>query len=191
MAFLDFFKPKWKHSNDSVRKKAVEMLTNQEKLAFIAVNDSYYAIRNVAIGKLTDQRLIVGIVEKCKDSEISPDLLNKLTDQPLLSYIALNNRYEWTRRGALTNLNDLKILEDIAKKDYSWRVAQFAFERLNHLNPSLIEGNKEFWEKMQVDYRRRMEQARRAEDERYDDLRDAYERMSNTDPHESPFGFGR
>jgi len=48
MAFLDIVRPKWKSSDSAVRRAAVEQLTDQASLEWIAETDSDQIVRGVA-----------------------------------------------------------------------------------------------------------------------------------------------
>jgi hypothetical protein len=48
MAFIDLFRPKWKHSNWQVRETAVKKLTDQAVLDEVAKNDSYWVVRKIS-----------------------------------------------------------------------------------------------------------------------------------------------
>jgi hypothetical protein len=56
MALVDLFKPKWKHSDVTVRMNAVRSLDPSETttLAQIARNDSDEGVRRLAIRRLED-----------------------------------------------------------------------------------------------------------------------------------------
>lgn len=56
MAFLDIFRPKWKHSDAAVRLKAVKTLAEQKALCSVATGDPDSAIRLEAVEKITDGR---------------------------------------------------------------------------------------------------------------------------------------
>jgi HEAT repeats len=141
MAFLDLFRPKWKHSSSPVRDTAIanitdekklthiaktskhwgtrlhatEKLINQTALADIAQNDESEGVRTVAIKKLTDQRVLADIVWRNRDWHIIITALEKLTDQAILSEIAKKYRDLRVREAATKKLTDQAVLIDIAK----------------------------------------------------------------------------
>ena len=51
---LNLFKPKWKHTDAEVRRRAVENLSGEEELSYVAQNDPDDSIRKIAIGKITN-----------------------------------------------------------------------------------------------------------------------------------------
>jgi hypothetical protein len=63
MGFLDFFKPKWKHSEWRVRKEAIKKISKQRILKKIAKNDVNVKVRVAAIEKITDQDILIDIVK--------------------------------------------------------------------------------------------------------------------------------
>jgi hypothetical protein len=56
MAFLDSFRPKWRHSSPSVRLSAVKALTDQAVLAQVAKTDPAPEVRDAAAERLTELR---------------------------------------------------------------------------------------------------------------------------------------
>ena len=66
MAFLDLFKPKWKHSNLKIRVATVENLTDQKVLIDIVKNDKNSTVRKTAVENLTDQKVLADITKNDK-----------------------------------------------------------------------------------------------------------------------------
>jgi len=114
MAFLDLFRPKWKHSDWRVRKEAYEKLGNEQAaLAEVAKNDNDWKVRNAAVIKLTDQAILIKI--------------------------ALYDESVYVRAAAVENLTDQFILTDFAKNDKKWEVRKAAFEKLGNRQEALYE----------------------------------------------------
>ncbi|MFH1158334.1 MAG: ankyrin repeat domain-containing protein [Pseudomonadota bacterium] len=70
MAFMDLFRPEWKHSNGAVRKAAVGKLTDQAVLAEVANDDEDWRVRKAAVEKLTDQTVLTKIAKNDKNSAV-------------------------------------------------------------------------------------------------------------------------
>ena len=68
MALSDLFKPKWKHSDPSVRLQTIENISDQSVLAFIAKNDTEQSVRYTALQNLTDQEVLAEIALNEKDN---------------------------------------------------------------------------------------------------------------------------
>ena len=89
MGFLDFFRPKWKHSNPDVRMEAVKNLENQTLLGNIARADLDSRVRKTAINKLIDQNLLVKVaMNREEDKDVRKEAAKKLTDQSFLVKVA-------------------------------------------------------------------------------------------------------
>ena len=97
MGFLDLFRPKWKHSEFSVRREAVEKLTDQNLLAEIAKSDKDSVVRIIAVEKLTDQNLLAEIAKNDKDFDVRRGAVEKLTDQNLLAEVTRIENTKYSR----------------------------------------------------------------------------------------------
>ena len=69
MGIVDFFRPKYKHSDVKVRLEAVRALTSDEAdiLATIARSDKDAAVRRLAIEKLDEVEVLAEIAERDDD----------------------------------------------------------------------------------------------------------------------------
>ena len=157
MSIRDIFRPKYKHSNSTVRLTAVErVVTNQEVLASIAKTDDNLQVRRVAIDKLSDQRLLAEVAWDAKESGTREDAVRKLTDSAVLvrivksdksvdvrlaaakklsdhlvlAEIARTDGSPTIRRSVVQKIEDQAVLTDVAKKDDDWSVRFYAAEKL-------------------------------------------------------------
>ena len=80
MSIADWFRPKWKHSDPDVRRKAVEALADQLELADIAKNDEYSWVRQVAVGRVTNQSLLADIAKSDQNSAVREAAVERMTD---------------------------------------------------------------------------------------------------------------
>jgi len=116
MALMDIFRPKWKNSDQEVRKAAIEQLTDQAILAEIAKTDKECAVCQVAVKRLTDQALLAEIVKTNKKSEVREAAVEKISDQALLAEIARTDRDMYVCVKALQRMTDQALIIEIAKK---------------------------------------------------------------------------
>ena len=61
MAFLNFFQPKWKHTDYRTRMRAVAKMTNGSKLAKVALTSSDHRIRQEAVKKISDEKVLLNV----------------------------------------------------------------------------------------------------------------------------------
>jgi hypothetical protein len=130
MDFMDFFRPKWKHSDAFVRKAAVESLTDQGLLADMAKTDSSNLVRRAAVDKLTDQLVLAGIVKTDRSTDVRQAAIKKVTDERVLADIAKTDSIVDLRRAAVEKLTDQGLLADIAKTESIDQVRQAAIKKL-------------------------------------------------------------
>ena len=133
MAFLDFFRPRWKHSDPYIRITAIPALTDHMTLCTIAVGDPSREVREAANARLreieeaakqaqseaaerqrtagvsavmtlTDQRALAAIAMRAGYPEDARELAaERLTDQTALAAIATTVGYPANVRGAAAN----------------------------------------------------------------------------------------
>ena len=126
MGFIDIFKPKYKHSDWSVRIKAVNEMTDESKLIDIAINDNSLDVRGAAAKKIKDQKTLKEIIESEKSSHVQfcaftqienrEEYLKEINNQYLLSHIAQYDKDENIALEAINLLSDTKELTSIAKQ---------------------------------------------------------------------------
>jgi len=134
MNILNFFKPKWKHSDDEVRLSAVKEISNTTILLKIIENDVNTKIQQVAIDNIDDQEELVDIILNTKISLFLREYsLSKIKDQINLKRIIQNLFDEDNNLGfiALESLNSIEYLEDIAKKANNSSIRIAAIKKLN------------------------------------------------------------
>ena len=130
-----FFRPRWKHGDSSVRRVAVEKLTNQALLAKIATTDSDGLVREVAVGKITDQALLAKIATTDNHAYVGQVAVGKITDQALLAKIATrdsDSSDSSVRQAAVENLTDTALLNDLAESASVWEVRRAACSKTGH-----------------------------------------------------------
>jgi hypothetical protein len=80
MRLSDHFKPKWKHSDWTVRLSAVEYATNQSVLAKVAKDDEHEGVRDEAVAKLKNQVLLAEIAKNDKNRDVRKTAAKRLKE---------------------------------------------------------------------------------------------------------------
>lgn len=91
MNIFNVFRPKWKYGDSQVRLAAVGKLTNQGRLAKIALTDQDNDVRLSAVNRITEQTLLATIAKENGFRDCGLAAVMKLTDQKLLSNVAKEN----------------------------------------------------------------------------------------------------
>ena len=84
---MDIFKPAWASKNEQKALKAVENISDQNKLGKVAKNAWHTTVSSAAVRKLTDQSVLVDIATTA-NKVIRSEAVRKLTDQKALLFIA-------------------------------------------------------------------------------------------------------
>ncbi len=137
MAFMDFFKPQWKHSEPAVRAAAIRSLEEDQQplLLSLALEDQDAGNRLIAARKVKDPELLKKLRDRTTDRAIK-DLAQKAwvdsrvaaaktadSDPPSLDH----------GRAALEAVSDdQRALEDIAKTAAALEIRKLAFAKLMH-----------------------------------------------------------
>jgi tetratricopeptide (TPR) repeat protein len=156
MALADWFRPKWRHSNPSVRavavralrdpailarvakgdaeadirRIAVEMLTDELVLSEVAKTDADEQVRALALGRVSEAGLLADIVQEGRPGEIRTVALARLTEPTLLQKVATSNSDPLLRKTATLRVTDATVLCDIVMKDPDVGVRQAAIPRV-------------------------------------------------------------
>ena len=130
MGLGDLFKPKWKHSDDLIRRKAVEKINDQELIKKIAQTDEHEWVRSEAVRKLLDQKLIAEIAKNDKHWEPRQAAVQMLSEQKLLIEIARTDKEPSVRNSAVEKITDHNVLVMIAKSDEDSSVRKNATEKI-------------------------------------------------------------
>ena len=153
MAFGDFFRPKYKHSNETTRLQAIDLLEDDATTIFkeMALNDASPKVRAKAIDKIRDPKELVFIghrqderglkkmaLQRAErlwisdiDNQQTTDAealakLSDLSDKQILGKLAAQAKKSSVRKNALARVEDPKMLGMVvrwAKKGESWRPA--------------------------------------------------------------------
>ena len=153
-----FFRSKLKHPDEQVRLRALQKLTDPNKIIQVACQDVSPTVRLEAVRKLTDlshlarvvkegeglearvqavgriqdQNLLAQILLERKNNDIMQAAFENLTDPEVLKVIAEDGRYNIaTRRIAIENFADQSFLEDVAKNVTTPGVKEAALKRLS------------------------------------------------------------
>ena len=91
MGFLDLFRPKWRHSDATVRAEAVRDLDNDDTLKRVAMDDPDPRVRRLALKKLDDPKTLLTLAERDADEglrkaagERAVDLLTTIASYQLV-----------------------------------------------------------------------------------------------------------
>ena len=124
MGFTDLFKPKYKHSDYSVRKKAVKKITDEKLLIEIAKNDPSNLVRGEAVKKIKNQTTLKEIIKMesysfvkfyaFRNIENREEYLKTINDEALLCEIAKEDENENIRSQAVKQISDVYYLKEIA-----------------------------------------------------------------------------
>jgi len=156
MAFADWFRPKWRHSNPSVRRAAVqaltapallarvaredadasirclavEMMSDEEVLGQVAREDADEQVRSSALSRVTLPAVLLEVVQKGRPGEARSSALARLTEPALLGEVAKENSDAELRKSATLRVTDATVLADIVTKDPDIGVRQAAIPRV-------------------------------------------------------------
>lgn len=123
MGFLDFFKPKWKHSDPDVRHEAVRHLSDQAILTRVVREDRDPRIRKLALRKLSDPRLLRQVADNDPDEP-----LRRQAESALIE--AARSADEGAATAALAELSSQRDLADVVKRSPVVPVRRLAFSRI-------------------------------------------------------------
>jgi HEAT repeat protein len=153
-----FFRSKLQHPDEQVRLRALQKLTDPNKIIQVACQDvsstvRLEAVRKLsdpnhlaevvkegegldarvqAVGRIQDQNLLAQILLERKNNDIMQAAFENLTDPEVLKVIAEDGRYNIaTRRIAIENFADQSFLEDVAKNVTTPGVKEAALKRLS------------------------------------------------------------
>jgi hypothetical protein len=156
MGLLDLFRPRWKHSNPTIRAEAIKDFSSEDlsKLSQVARHDSDPRVRRIALKKIVDLDLLAELAasdpdeglrrdagEKLgelqlslalagEDEEKSLAIVAKLTSQRAFAEIAARGQNETVALAALARLTEERRLTEVAQKTRSKAVRTAARDRL-------------------------------------------------------------
>lgn len=137
MAFLDFFKPHWKHSNPAVRAASIRSLEEDQEplLLTLALEDGDAANRLAAARRIKDPDLLKKLRDKTLDKNIK-ELAQKqwVESQIAIAKSEVKAAEGIARCGAALDAvgEDQRALEDIARNAVSLEIRNLAFVKLTH-----------------------------------------------------------
>lgn len=132
MRLSDLFRPKWKHSDPVVRRKAVAETTDPDILAWVVENDGSLAVRVEALRNksLSDEHLLQDLLLNSEPT-IRAEAVDRVRDETRLRAVVQNDSEPSVRARAILRVTDEAFLEDIAlnpQEDHEVRKA--AMQRL-------------------------------------------------------------
>ncbi len=159
MGFLDLFRPKWKHSDPSVRLEAVKGFTTEDaaQLAQVVRQDRDPRVRRVALKKIDDPELLGELAVRDPDESLRRDAAEKasellldaalgeddearcltavglLSGQRALAEVACRAAFETVQRQALERLTDDKWRADVARRCSDAKLRLQAAEQIRDL----------------------------------------------------------
>lgn len=131
MGLLDLFRPRWKHSDPSVRAEAIKDFSPDDlpRLAQVARHDSDPRIRRIALKKIADPDLLGEVAKNDPDEGLRRDAAEKAIE--LLQVVALSGEDEARSIAAVARLTTPRSLVDVACKAALSGARKAAFERLS------------------------------------------------------------
>lgn len=116
----------------SVRVEAAKRLTSQETIAKVALEDRSAFTRSAVIELITDQRVLAKIAMEDRSRLVFEAAVKRLEDQDALSEVALKHSDEAMRMVATRHLTNQAVLAKIALNDKCPGVRARAIERLTN-----------------------------------------------------------
>jgi len=107
------FRPTQTKQDWSIRRAAVDRISNQSLLAEIAVNATDRAVRRAAVERITDQTLLAKMAFDGKDLSVRRSAIERITDQTSLAKIAIEEQNPFLRRVAIERLTDPELLAEM------------------------------------------------------------------------------
>jgi tetratricopeptide (TPR) repeat protein len=130
MALSDLFRPKWKHSNASVRARAVASLSDEKILANLATSDDDDDVRVAALAKVHDQQVLGAILENERSPHLRSAAVQNLADQVRIEDLVRNDKDTAVRFAAVGRLlSEAKALE-VVRTDSDLAVRQAALAKI-------------------------------------------------------------
>ena len=129
MSFVDFFRPKWKHSDPDVRMDAVRDLDTESQLIQVLRSDEDARVRRLALKKVTDADVLAEVAESDADETLRRAASEKATEIFLTR--ALGDSDEPRSLGALKRINHTRTLAEVAKTAALDGVRRAALARLS------------------------------------------------------------
>ena len=130
MGLADFFRPKWKHSDVSVRSAAVKQLDVEEinNLVEVVKNDRDEGVRRLAIKKITDAEVLNDLAKK----DLQGSLRQLAVDRAAFLWVsvAIQEGNESESSAALQKLDDQEALAEVAKRAQISSISIAALNRL-------------------------------------------------------------
>ena len=129
MSLLDFFRPKWKHSDPKVRLEAIEKVIDKSILNRISRYDINADVRITAIEKVTDNIVLKEIAMNDKNADVRRAATKKVIDKSILNRISRYDINADVRITAIQKVTNQKVLSAIAMNDENADVRNAAVER--------------------------------------------------------------
>lgn len=130
MGLLDLFRPRWKHSDPTVRMEAIRDLTPEDivELGQVAKRDKDVRVRRLALKKINDPGLLAEIAESDADESLRKDAAEKRGS--VLFAGAVSDEDESAALAAVAQIEQSAWLVDVVCRAAFPSVAQAALERL-------------------------------------------------------------
>lgn len=117
MAFLNIFKPKWQHSDPTVRLQAVQSLpeADLQTLAQIAAGDTEAKVRLAAQHRINDRQQLTGLLTTATEQAIIDELTERIDALQLRELFAAQDN--GAKMAALTAITKESLLARVAEEE--------------------------------------------------------------------------
>ena len=133
MIFKALFKPKWQHQDPQVRKRAVQDLNltraeDRDALLQVARADTQAEVRIAALKRLTDLDVLASVAQIDADENVRTTARERFA--LLLCGIEHSAASLADRLQRLTALNDMKLIEEVARRGVESGLRRAALQRV-------------------------------------------------------------
>lgn len=109
---LNWFRPRWKHSDPDERRDALEEISDPAILVEMIVSDGEWFVRHEAFAKLRDsdpdQSHYHRLMREAEDEEVRRKVVKVMTDEAELQRVAEQDQYQYIRDAAEHRLEELR-----------------------------------------------------------------------------------
>ena len=111
MGMLNWFRPRWKHSDSDIRRAAITEIEDPQILVQMIVADAEWFVRHEALARLRAlkpaQTHYHRLMRESGDEEIRRKVVKVMTSEAELERVAEEDRYQYIRDAAKHRLEEL------------------------------------------------------------------------------------
>jgi Zn finger protein HypA/HybF involved in hydrogenase expression len=130
MSLFDWFRPRIRHPDPKVRRKALRSIDDIDQLRHLAQHDASHQIRGLALRRVDDLAFVASVAQNDPHEQVRLAAVRRIDDFGVVTAMARADPHASVRREAIVRITDAGALASITEEDPESHLREMALHQI-------------------------------------------------------------